>query len=210
MLAPWKKNYDQSREHFKNRDITLPTKVNLVKAMVFPVVRYGCESWTVKKAEHWRIDALELWCWKRLLRVPWTSRRSKYSILEEITAEYSLEGWCLSSNTLAIWCEELTHWKRLWCWKRLKAEEEGDNRGWLHGITDSVGMRFCKLQVLVIDREVWHAAVNGVTKSQTWLRDRILPNCTSTDNHPLIINSGNLCSYCPFSRSINLEVHKMC
>ena len=167
---------------------SLPTKVNLVKAMVFPVVMYGCESWTVKKAEHWRIDAFELWCWKRLLRVPWTSRRSNYSILKEITAEYSLEGWCLSSNTLATWCEELTHLKRLWCWERLKAGEEGDNRGWLDGITDSMGMRFCKLQVLVIDREVWHAAVNGVTKSQTWLRDRILWNCTSTDNHPLIIN----------------------
>ena len=92
---------------------------------------YGCESWTIKKAEHWRIDAFELWCWRRLLRVPWTARRSSQSILKEISPEYSLEGecWSWSSNTLATWCEELTHWKRPWCWERLKAGE-GDDRGW--------------------------------------------------------------------------------
>ena len=104
----------------------------LVKAMVFLVVMYGCESWTVKKAERRRINVLELWCWRRLLRVPWTARRSNQSILNEISPEYSLEYWCWSwnSNTLATWCEELTHWKRPWCWERLKAKEEGDNRGW--------------------------------------------------------------------------------
>ena len=116
----------------KSRDITLPTKFCLVKAMVFPVVMYGCEGWTIKKAERWRIDAFELWCWRRLLRVPWTARRSKQSILKEINPEYSLEGLMLSwnSNTLATWWEELTHWKRPWCWERLKVGGEGDNRQW--------------------------------------------------------------------------------
>ena len=111
----------------KSRDITLPTNVHLVKATVFPVVMYRCESWTIKKAEHRRIDAFELWCWRRLLRVPWTARRSNQSILKEISPEYSLEGLMvkLNSNTLATWYEELTHWKRPWCWERLKAGEKG-------------------------------------------------------------------------------------
>ena len=97
MLAPWKKSYDQPRQHsiVKSRDITLPRKVCLVKAMVFPVVMYGCESWTIKKAEHQRIDAFEVWCWRRLLRVPWTARRSNQSILKEISPEYPLEGLML-------------------------------------------------------------------------------------------------------------------
>ena len=116
----------------KSRDITLSQKAYLVKAMVFPVVMYGCESWTVKKAEHWRIDAFELWCWRRLLRVPWISKRSNQSILKAISPAYSLEGVMLSwnSNTLATWCEELTHWKRPWCLERLKVGGEGDDRGW--------------------------------------------------------------------------------
>ena len=116
----------------KSRDITLPTKVLLVKAMVFPVVTYGCESWTVKKAEHWRIDAFELWCWRRLLRVPWSARRSNQSILKEIGPGCSLEGMMLKlklHRTLATSCKELTHWKRLWCWEGLEAGE-GDDRGW--------------------------------------------------------------------------------
>ena len=117
---------------FKSRDITLWTKVRLVKAMVFPVVMYGCERWTVKKAEHQKIDAFELWCWRRLLRAPWTARRSNQSILREISPEYSLEGLCGSwnSNTWTTWCEELTHWKRPRCWERLKVRKEGDDRGW--------------------------------------------------------------------------------
>ena len=116
----------------KTRDITLPTKVRLVKAMVFPVVMYGCESWTIKKAECWRIDAFVLWCGRRLLRVPWTARRSNQSILKEIVLSLHWKDWCWSwnSNTLATWCEELTHWKRPWCWERLKAGGEGDGRGW--------------------------------------------------------------------------------
>ena len=115
----------------KSRDITLPTKVCLVKAMVFPVVLYGCESWTIKKAEHQRIDVFELWCWKRLLRVCWTARFNQ-SILKEISPEYSLEGLMLkvNSSTLATWCKELTHVKRPWCWERLKVGGEGDDRGW--------------------------------------------------------------------------------
>ena len=118
----------------KSRDITLPTKVHLVKAMVFPVVMYGCESWTIKKAERQRIDAFELWHWRRLLRVPWTARRSNQSIPREISPEYSLEGLMLKLKRqyLANWFEELTHWKRPWCWERLKPGE-GDDRGWVVG-----------------------------------------------------------------------------
>ena len=117
---------------FKSRDITLPTKVHLVKAMVFPVVMYGCESWTVKKAEHWRIDAFELWCWRRFLRVPWTTRRSKQSILKESALAFLWKEWCYSwnSSTLATSCKVLTHRKRLWCWEGLGAGGEGDDRGW--------------------------------------------------------------------------------
>ena len=108
----------------KSRDITLPTKVRLVKAMVFPVVVYGFESWAIKKTEHRIIDAFELWCWRRLLRVPWTARRSVLGV--------HWKDWCWSwnSNTLATWCEELTHLKRSWCWERLRAGGEGDDKGW--------------------------------------------------------------------------------
>ena len=119
----------------KSRDITLPTKVHLVKSMVFPVVMYGCESWTIKKAEHWKTDGFELWCWRGLLRVPWTTRRSNQSILKEISPEYSLEGLILKLKlpTLAIWCEELTYGKRSWCWERLKAGEKGTTEGEMVG-----------------------------------------------------------------------------
>ena len=116
----------------KIRDITLSTKVHLVKALVFQVVMYGCESWTVKKAECQKIDAFELWCWRRLLRVLWTARRSNQSILKEISPGVHWKDWCWSwnSNTLATWCEELTHLKRPWCWERSTAGGEGDYRGW--------------------------------------------------------------------------------
>ena len=115
----------------KSRDITLPTKVRLVKAVVFPVVMYGCESWTVKKAERQRIDAFELWCWRRILRVPWTARKSNQSILKEMSPGYSLEGLMLRLKIqyFGHLCEELTHWKRLRCWEELGAGG-GDNRGW--------------------------------------------------------------------------------
>ena len=117
----------------KSRDITLPTKVHIAKGIVFPVVLYGCGSWTIKKAGCQRTDASELWCWRRLLRVPWTARRSNQSILKEINPEYSLDPGLMlswSSNTLNTWCEDLTHWKRPRCWERLKAGREGNDKGW--------------------------------------------------------------------------------
>ena len=122
----------------KSRDITLPTKIHQVKAMVFPVVMCGCKSWNVKKTEHPGIDAFELWCWKRLLRVPWTARRSNQSTLREISPNIHWKDWCWiwSSNTLTISCKEPTHWKRPWCWKRLRTggEEntEDETVGWHH------------------------------------------------------------------------------
>ena len=132
-LAPWKKSYDQPRQHIKKkRDITLLTNVHLVKAMFFPVVMYGCENWTIKKAEHQRIDAFEVWCWRILLRVPWTARRSNQSILKEIIPEYSLEGLRLKLKLqyFGHLMQRTDYWKRLCCWERLKVGGEEDNRGW--------------------------------------------------------------------------------
>ena len=133
MLAPWKKSYDQPRQHiikqkhyFANRGPSVHSQ-----SYGFPVVLYGCESWTIKKAEGQRIDGFELWCWRRLLRIHWTARRSNQSILKEISPEYSLEvlRLKLKLQCFAIWCKDPTHWKRRWCWEILKAGE-GDNRGW--------------------------------------------------------------------------------
>ena len=133
-LAPWKESYDKPIQCIlKSRDSTLPTKVCTVKAMVFPVVMYGCESWTIKKAGCQRIDTFELWCWKRLLRVPWTARRSNHSILKEISPEYSLEGLMLEAEIPILWLPDAKNWliwKNPGCWERLKAGGDGDDRGW--------------------------------------------------------------------------------
>ena len=160
---------------FKSRDITLPTKVRLIKAMVFPVVMHECESWTVKKAECQRIDAFELWCWRRLLRVPWTARRSNQSILKEITPGISLEGMMLKLKLQyfghLMWRVDSLEKTLMLVGIGVRRKRGQQRMRWLDGITDLMDVSLCKLQELVMEREAWHAVIHVVTKSWTQLRD---------------------------------------
>ena len=168
MPVSWKESYDKHRQGIKNQRHHFANKVSIVKAMVFPVVMYGYESWTIKKAES-RIDAFELWCWRRLLRVPWTTRRSNRSILKEISPEYSLEGLMLKLQYFGLLVRRTDSLeKSLMLGKIEGRRRRGRQRmRWLNGITYLMAMSLRMFRELVTDRESWYAAVHGVTKSQT-------------------------------------------
>ena len=186
-LAPWKKSSEQPRQNIKKQRHYLANKDSSSQSYGFAVVMYGCESWTIRKAEHWRMDAFELWSWRRLLRVPWTVRRSSQSVLKEISPECSLKGL-----TLKLKLQYFGHLMRrtdssekILIWERLKAGEEGDSRGWdgwMASPTQWTWVWVCS-QELMMDREAWRAAVHGVAKSQTCLSDRT--ELTVICNNPL-------------------------
>ena len=170
MLAPWKKSYDKYRQCIQKQRHHFANKVHIVKAMVFPVATYGCESRTIRESEHWKIDAFELWCWRKLSEVPWTARRSNQSILKEIIPDYSLEGLMLKLKFqyFGHLMRRVDHWKRSWCWERLKAGREGGDRmRWLDSTTDSMDMNLSKLQEIVKDKDAWRITFQDVAESDS-------------------------------------------
>ena len=205
MLTPWKEVMTNLDSMLKTRDIILPTKIHLVKAMVFPVVMYGCKSWTVKKAEHWRIDAFELWCWRRLLRVPWTARRSKQSILKEISPGCSLEGMMLKLKLqyFGHLMRRVDSWKRPWCWKGLGAGGEGDDRGWdgwMASLTRSTW-------VWVNSRSWWWIGRPGMLQFMGSKRGRLnsITELNWTERSPYKKNNASL-----FQTAVYFSCHAAC